>query len=1026
MKTRFRSPLPIPEGNYLGKHGWVLQPGASLDLDLSVPKRSCPMRYSLHFVAEQDLFGKLMVGDGWLLKQTYHRIDDTLEPGADRGAVEPYVLHLRGQGEDWPREAWIRVDPSSLLKRNRLSFRVEVLTRNVRYARGGQLGIELGIYWARKGRHCEDVSQAPDETIFLRVPAGSARWKSFSVPVSLPSKAVMLVVRVGGRNFFGEAWFGSPRLFAPAGESVIPPLAPHQLPTWNTSWTGINLSRKEWPRFSMAVDGRAFFRRTVYFPGDHWYDFDVPVCALSPGRHRLTIRLDRDYPDRLPIKLRSVELLEESHRPMEVVWHPEHVSEGGRFPVLLERNTSRGSELIVRQIEAGCARPHPEYPLEMGDGSTRLRLRRVVRSSAESIHVGAGDIYCMAQTREDFLKYLVWYLENQQGNGIFFRSMYYANGTRRFDPEAWRTLIALVNQLGLTYHYIEDGRSLNDLEINPPEALLWGPGYHGRQQHERDGHLYGGRYRVGDAFEYDLARRFQLNCRRSLPLARRTDGTAYIQDMRKVDDARTAERRWLKVLTAYRESRGVTRHTGPSALSRYFLKAGYEWVGAEQMYGPEEITLASLRGASRAYGKNAFGTHLAHQWSSSPHDTPNHAHRFFLSLATSYMQGATEIDTEDGLWRISYGYDRFSQGCRIHQQVQRDFLAFVQTHPRRGAPRVPIAVLQGRHCGWMCYGRRAIWGSERPEFSFGPPEESFDLLRVFYPRSVLDALSADYRHDRRKSNGWYSGMPYGPVDLLPIEAPSSVLRDYRSVAFLGWNTYCDGDFQRLSHFVRAGGTLLLARPHVSRTVRRGAALDFPGSPMLDELLGTGWRRTSGRRARNIGAGRILFHGHDGYPADRRIRSAYEADLRRIGEETRSRERESGWVKGAADVSFTAYDWSDGRLRTLYLLMIDWWSGKEKAVATLLFGRGETPLIVRKGRIEIVTLSKNLAVQVDTPDADVLDIREERQQAVVTVQSDRGASLRVYRRDASGYPSALRVSRGGVQQLTIDLRRKDRA
>lgn len=56
-----------------------------------------------------------------------------------------------------------------------------------------------------------------------------------------------------------------------------------------------------------------------------------------------------------------------------------------------------------------------------------------------------------------------------------------------------------------------------------------------------------------------------------------------------------------KLVANFRYSKGPsTRHTGPSTLFRYLYQAGYDWLGAEQMYGPEEIILSSLRGASRA------------------------------------------------------------------------------------------------------------------------------------------------------------------------------------------------------------------------------------------------------------------------------------------------------------------------------------------------------------------------------------------------------------------------------------------
>jgi len=195
---------------------------------------------------------------------------------------------------------------------------------------------------------------------------------------------------------------------------------------------------------------------------------------------------------------------------------------------------------------------------------------------------------------------------------------------------------------------------------------------------------------------------------------------------------------------------------------------------------------------------------------------------------------------------------------------------------------------------------------------------------------------------------------------------------------------------------------------------------MPASPALDELLGDDWQRLTERMERTVGKGRVIFYGQGCYPSERPIRAAYNNDLRRLGKDVLSRERARGWMEGTDDVQFAVYDWENRRLRTIYLLMIDWWSGRTEATATLLFGRGHTPLTVRTGRIEVVTLSAHLAIHIDTPDADVLDIREERDRAVITVQSDGDAVLHVYRRRALNDPTTIQLTGGGVQEMVVSL------
>lgn len=132
----------------------------------------------------------------------------------------------------------------------------------------------------------------------------------------------------------------------------------------------------------------------------------------------------------------------------------------------------------------------------------------------------------------------------------------------------------------------------------------------------------------------------------------------------------------------------------------------------------------------------------------------------------------------------------------------------------------------------------------------------------------------------------------------------------------------------------------------------------------------------------------------------------------LGELAVAAEAPRGWVRGSADVNFTAYDWVDGRLRTLYLLNIDYWSGAPSAPAHLLFGGDTFPLDVPAGAITPITLASHLAVQPLTPDADVLDITDTH----LTIQSDAGTTLRLFH---PGRPvRKVQVPTGGVQQVRI--------
>lgn len=1019
MKQYARIPLALSGRTVAGKPGVILGPGESLGISADLPEPPHPVRRRLRIVGEPDVYWLRRCEPG-IPARYYRSIADSLDAGQAWG--ERCSLRLQGRGEGWPRCAYTRVGPQALRyaglgSASGFVLRASVRGEDLRLLGGGELIVELGIYRRKKGRHPEDVFDRPDDAIRLEIPEGTYAWQELASPVILDERTACLLVRVSARSFSGTLWVGTPRLAVPGGDTLIPPFEPES-PHWpEQNWLGENLSRTEWPEFEVSADGVRCWSGPVFSSIYRSPDFSVPLPALAPRSHEIGLTLVDTHASALPFRVLSAEILEESARAVEVVWHPPYVPEGTSYPVLRERNGAGGPELEVLRLSSGEARATPSGEIE---GCAPIR---VVRREDDGITLSTGDAIYIPQSIDEFRSFLSWYLENEAGNALCFRPTYRWSGTREMDPAFWRWLRPLLEQLCMPYHLMVDGRELPGKSANPTDALLQGPCYRGRQSHENDGAFcYWGTHRE-DSLWADIYSRskdpggiFPV-CR---PAVR--EGARVIQFFDPYE-VRTMAQGAAVFVRHLRETRAAsTRHTGPSTLFRYFYQAGYDWLGAEQMYGPEEVVLSALRGASRAYGRTDYGAHLAVQWSSIPHHSPAHARRYFLSLATCYLHGVGNINTEEGLWRMESEYaphDRFSAACEMHRAEHRRFSRYLQTHPRRGSMRVPLAVLQGNLCGWRCFGRGGTWGSLRPEFAFGAPEQSFDLLSVFYPRSRLDGIYRNPCPDDQPQ-GWYTGTPYGPVDLLPVEAPLACMRGYGALVFLGWNTFRESDARRLLAYVKRGGTLVLCRRHLSTAVERAAPVGLPDSAALRELVGK--PRGSGRapRIRAVGKGSVVYFPTDAYPGDPSVRAAYEAAMRGAARQAEARERERGWVRGSRDVGFAVWDWDDGATRTFYLLNVDWWSGADSHPARLLLGSRSFAVPARSGRIETVTVNGAAAVMPLAEDADVLDLSPFPGGVRLTVQSDRGTELCVFSPLWRGGPRRLAVREGGVQELTVEL------
>ncbi|MEO6848117.1 MAG: hypothetical protein ABI254_12735, partial [Chthoniobacterales bacterium] len=848
------------------------------------------------------------------MSRLYRSIGDALDTVHTYG--EKYSLHLKGDFEAWPRNAFFKLDPQSIPRAQELPFLVMVKAQDLKVEGHGDMCVELGIYLPQEGRHPDDVAPEPDQRIQLKLPEGTYDWQELSAKVSIPVEATALLVRVGGKGFSGEVWIGSPRLCvaeeqwnylsrafgyghyfsALGGDSLIPPLIPENAHWDRFNWLGQNLSRVEWPDFELRVDGKLFFKGPLFNPNLRNADFEVLLPALEEGKHEILLTYVGDYDAALPFVIGEIEILQESTRALEVVAYPEYVAADREFSVLVEVNEAESSRLEVVKIPAGVARAKSSFEVSANGQTETIRPQRVVQHNGSELRISSGDSFHVSQNLSDFMRFFVWYLENGIGNALEIRPLYRWCGSRETNPELWKLLVPLLEQMGMSYHLIKGARELPGTNNSPSDTMLSGPNYLGSQWHEMDAaYNYSGGHPATGLF-LDIFRRM-VTLPGADPYAYSKDGLVLFDPL-EATNMKEAATMFTENLYKVRGGKPM-RHTGPTVLFHYFYESGYDWVGSEQMYGPEEIKLAALRGASKAYGKPDYGAHLAMEWNSSPMDTGKHAERYFHSLASCYLQGVTGVNTEDGLWRMacSYApYDRFSHACEIHRDAHTRFRRFVETHPRRGIMHVPMAVVQGRYCGWDCEARDKVWGSNREDFKPGPSEESFELLKVFYPRARLESIYS-CPCDDDQPHGWYSGTPYGPIDIVPLSGPPKALDDYRALAFLGWNTFTTEDFARIAHFVEKGGTLLLARPHLSTDTRRFQPAALPTSlPVLEQLLG-GEENSKSKVVRKVGKGTVIYFPQDAYPSEECIRSAYEEELRKLGEEMVQFETARGWLRG---------------------------------------------------------------------------------------------------------------------------------
>lgn len=869
-----------------------------------------------------------------------------------------------------------------------LTAGVMARARGLKLKPGGHLRMAIEVYYGRPGVSRHSVNCLPDEVFTLDIPEGDYDWTRLETRVRVPLDAAHVGVLIEGADYEGELYIERPFLDA-RGYNLLPDFTTSTPDKEKFEWTGCNLSRKEWPEFRVALNGQIVFEGEV-FERSHRrseWELKLPGGLLKQCGNELEVALISDYNAPLPYTVHELGLITEPDGPLTLIACPESAPAGGVAALLVktkapnaevELAASNGLSMSaparfeqpgLNVVRLDCPVPmlNASFTLKCGDECVAGNIARIVERAEDGVITGTGDMVYVHQDPDSFAEYLSWYLSENLGNMLTMRPTYRWSGSRVLDEASWRECARILDGMGVKYAHMLDGRELPGMDANPSVDMLDGPSFLGRQLHERDGSLFywGVRHSGGSPAEEQYAD-MESRIYAEHPDTTSSDHSAEnhfynggdLVLYKPIDlprDMAAAHEFAVNMLKKLRC--GAPRHTGPSVMFKYFYEAGYEVLGAETMYGSMEPIMAFLRGAALGHGARDIGVHHAVQWSSSPHDTPERFRRYRLALYVSYMQGATHINTEEGLWHMEeyYAYfNRFSEACQGHKRQQADFYRYVSTHSRTGRFYTPMAVLHGRLDGWHSFGPNHPWGL--PDVTDCDAEKSWNLLKVFYPLSIPGR--ALYIHGcPNEPVGYHTGTPRGNVDAVPVEAPARVLGGYRALAFMGYNRAEAGDLDKLMEYVEAGGTLILGWAHLNTRTERAAiesyAHSYPAHPFVSRLGGAPEfvadtaggaplmvARNLGEGAHvlnltdfgrplmveyNWGKGRVLMLNAREYPASAAVRPAYEAALASVCDALWADEP-SAMLCGD-DVQTAVYLQPDGT-RHYHALAVDWFRAPE--------------------------------------------------------------------------------------------------
>ncbi len=956
----------------------------------------------------------------------YRRIDDSLD--TIHAETQRYCLNFSGDFCSYPKVAYKKlVAPLHLsyieLTNCSKNWKFGIAVKSDNLIIKGYLRMMVEIRLRHDGIDPHSTVEEPDNTFVINIPEGTYSLKSLFQDICFDVKQVgSICIYVEGENYSGSVFFEAPFLTPEQGSNILPPFAPHTADRDQFNWMGQNLSHIEWPALKIDLNDTCIFDGKFFERCHRFSEVEIalPKRTIRKGENTLTFTCKSDFHDAPGYQIGEIGFI--SLQDTKIISIPENIVAGKPFCIFVngkkDERLSFSSDMVVaigelilskdglNVLEFICHKPSNNITLTLDN--ELCTILRCVEKMEDGVLTGTGDLVYIGANKTDIQNYLKWYLSNHIGNMLTIRPTYRWNGTRTLDNELWHETAEFLDQGNIQYVHMIDGRELPGCNANPLPQTLASKSFLGRQTHEFDGQFcyWGMRDFTNDSASemfYDLFLRMFKEHGQTMNVRYVPENMYYETNSRTVfrkvsvpHDMQIAAETFIENLKKTRYQ--INRHTGPATLFKYFYQAGYDWVGAELMYNPTEITVASLRGARSVYGGKT-GAHLAVQWATVPHDTEYRYRRYRLALFISYIQGIEEINTEEGLWRLEEGYSyhhRFSLACKNHLVQQQDFYRFVSTHTRTGVFYTPIAFVSGRYDGWRCFVRGGdTWGV--PGFGFTDVEKSWDILTFFYPKSKLDALYYRNGNSTNKPQGYYSGTPYGNVDIVPIEAQD--FSNYRLLVVPGYNKALPEDMDKFQDYVNNGGTLIIGWPQLSVSTRRNEVVScehsyadylplpknprfvldfFEGKPVhvCDNLnLGDTFLYTDTGRPLVVkyqeGTGTVWFVNAKEYAGNEAIAAVYGRIFETAVPNCLSEERV--YAKADSNVQFTVYDNEDGS-RNIYFIATDWHKEDAQGKGIITIGENSYTVAVPFGSVVKVAISGDCAIYPTNDQDEVLSIR----------------------------------------------------
>ncbi len=515
-------------------------------------------------------------------------------------------------------------------------------------------------------------------------------------------------------------------------------------------------------------------------------------------------------------------------------------------------------------------------------------------------------------------------------------------------------------------------------------------------------------------------------------------------DFKSATDYRTAHDALINMLkdvvSGYHARGGKVSAGEASWFVPYDGEAGFDIINAEAVTSIGPI-FGAVRGTLRGRPHMSFGHHTAIEWYLGfPHNDLK-SKRAWLLMLLAFAYGASYIYAENSLFFTNTSIrndpeDKFTSDNRAHMQQLYDV---TRLQPRFGEPCAELAVAYGNLESILWYHDDIL-----PEMLDGSTwmENAWNKWKgdTYKPAwRALDAWLVPVEIEQYYGNEsilkWFSGNPYGNVDVVSTDRDSGILSMYKVLAFLGWNTMTEEVLEKLKAYVSSGGVLFISGCQFDRRTMSIGEYDIStaGAESLLGLSVTGsgeigggvtWNGREYPRAEGVrlcsldihgaevqayddegnpmllrnryGDGEVYFCNYWDHPTAPESVELMKSFMAYLGGKCRS----SFGLDNGFGISCTHWYDTESGLRRLYLVNVNWQKPHEsKACLIRLWGR-PFPITMGDHDLTIVTEKDGVAVVMDNPLVSVNDISVDSSECRITITGNGNYTMRLFCSDQS--------------------------